>query len=94
MLPPGLNIVAMVYTNHENALGPLNTAIREHPEELTQISSLRAFRLVEWAMNCLKQHCQSVGLPAEMALVLLPIANEQLVTFSEHARLCEGGTYE
>jgi hypothetical protein len=76
-------------------LGPLNTVIREHPEDLAQMSSLRAFRLLEWAMNCLKQYCQSVGLPAEMALVLLPTANELLVTLSEHAWRCEGGlSYE
>lgn len=66
-------------------LGPINVAVREHPEDLTPLSSSRASELIEWAMTCLEKHCESVGLPADMPFVLLPIADELLVRLSNRA---------
>jgi hypothetical protein len=66
-------------------LGPISVAVREHPEDLTLSSSSRASKLIEWAMTCLEKYCESVGLPANMPFVLLPIADELLVRLSSRA---------
>src|SRR3954463_7928948 len=50
----------------------INTVIREYPEEIETSSRLRALSLLEWAINCVKNQCESMGLPASLSFALIP----------------------